>query len=80
MIKDVAKHSLGERGKLRGQPKPLPPRDADREVEEVAPLAEEARAKGRSSRAADHTSAAASDPRAAGFEMGDPKNGSIAIC
>lgn len=78
--KDVANTASASEGKLRGQPKPLPPRDANREVEEVARwLRKRARRVDRAERRITHR-----QPRQIlgqhGFEMRDPKNGSIAIC
>ena len=80
MIKDVAKHSLGEKSSSRGKPKPPTPRDADREVDEITRwLRKRARRIERDDRritarqlrtiVAQH-----------GYELRDPKNNAIVVC
>jgi death-on-curing protein len=80
MIKDVAKHSLGERTPSRGKPRREPPRDADREVEEIARwLRKRARRVDRQERRITgrqlRTILAQHD-----YELRDPKNNSIIVC
>jgi death on curing protein len=80
MIKDVAKHTLGDRTSSRGKPKPPAPRDADKEVAEIARwLRKRARRVDRKDRQitgrqlrtiiAQH-----------GYELRDAKNNSIVVC
>jgi death-on-curing protein len=80
MIKDVAKHSLGEKPQPRGRPKPVAPRDADREVEAIARwLRKRARRIEREERRIPHRQLRTILGQH-GFEMRDPKNNSITIC
>jgi death-on-curing protein len=81
MIKDVAKHALGQpKGKSRGKPRPIPPKDADREVEEIARwLRKRARRIDQGERRITHRQLRQILGQQ-GFEMRDPKNGSISIC
>jgi len=80
MIKDVAKHTLGDRPKPRGKPKAPTLRDSDHEVNEIARWlrkrarrieTQERRITGRQLR----TIVAQHD-----FELRDPKNNTIAVC
>lgn len=81
MIKEVAKHSLGQsRAKPRGKPKRVPPRNADREVDEIARwLRQHARRIDSEERRITHRQLRQILGQQ-GFEMRDPKNGSIAVC
>jgi hypothetical protein len=80
MIKDVAKHSLGETADRRGKRKPLTRRDADAEVEAIARwLRKRARRVERDERRITHRQLRTILGRQ-GFEMRDPKNNSIAVC
>lgn len=81
MIKDVAEHSLGQSNrKSRGKLRPVPPSDADREVEEIARwLRKRARRVDREERRITHRQLRQILGQQ-GFEMRDPKNGAIAVC